>query len=63
MTDEDAVWNRVLALMPPCETCGERVEPGGAGGQHVLVCRACSTVTTVDPVWVTTIVNRAREEM
>lgn len=61
MTD-DAVWERVLSLMPTCR-CGVQLQPGAAGGQHVLVCGGCSTVQAADPAWVARVVDQARREV
>lgn len=58
MTEDDAVWNIVLASMPLCD-CGTRLIPGRAGDNHTVHCPDCSIVSIVDPQWVADLVNEA----
>lgn len=61
--NEDAVWERVKAMMPLCD-CGERLQPGGAPGLgHALVCTSCSYIAMVDEGWVADRVAEARESV
>jgi hypothetical protein len=57
---DDAVWERLRAMMPLC-SCGQRLEPGGAAALGcALVCASCSYVEMVAPAWVDAQVAEAR---
>lgn len=60
----EAVWAKVLELMPLCDTCDGQLQPGGNEEiGAVVVCAECSTITKVDPTWVSAIVVKAKREI
>lgn len=57
---DDAVWGRVLTLMPEHD-CGEQMRPGGTPATgFLLVCTRCSCIAAADPDWVAAVVDEAR---
>jgi hypothetical protein len=60
MASDDAVWERLLTMMPLCP-CGQRLQPGGTPGlSHALVCTSCSYVAMVSEGSVADMVALAR---
>jgi hypothetical protein len=59
---DDAVWQRLHALMPRHD-CGRRLVPGGFGGRPVLVCVPCASIEEVDPDWAADMAAEAQADI